>query len=95
MVVPDDLLQEMNRKARRASQRAYCPYSRFQVGAAALTGEGRVFSGCNVENASFGLTICAERSAIFQAVSHGASEIRAILVYTPTNRPLPAALAAR
>ena len=87
MVVPDDLLQEMNRKARRASQRAYCPYSRFQVGAAALTGEGRVFSGCNVENASFGLTICAERSAIFQAVSHGASEIRAILVYTPTAKP--------
>jgi cytidine deaminase len=86
-MVPDDLLQEMNRKARRASRHAYCPYSRFPVGAAVLTGEGTVFAGGNVENASYGLTICAERNAVFQAISHGASEIRAVLVYTPTAHP--------
>jgi cytidine deaminase len=83
----DDVLQEMSRKARRASQRAYSPYSRFRVGAAVLTGEGKIIAGCNVENASYGLTICAERSAIFQAIAQGASEIRAVLVYTPTAKP--------
>ncbi len=56
-----------------AASRAYCPYSRFSVGAAVLTGAGEIFSGCNVENASYGLTICAERNAIFKAVAHGRS----------------------
>jgi cytidine deaminase len=75
--------------ARQAAARAYCPYSRFPVGAAVLTSRGEVFSGCNVENASYGLTICAERNAIYQAVTLGAGplEIRAVAVFTPTGHP--------
>src|SRR5271169_5350356 len=74
--------------ARQAASHAYCPYSRFHVGAAILTGRGGIFAGCNVENASYGLTICAERNAIFQAVARqGATKIRAVLVYTPTKKP--------
>ena len=73
--------------ARAASARAYCPYSKFPVGAAVLTENGEIFSGCNVENASYGLTICAERNAIFQAVAAGRTTITAVVVYTPTSIP--------
>ena len=73
--------------AKAASRLAYCPYSRFPVGAAVLTGSGAVSAGCNVENASFGLTICAERNAVFQAVARGEREIRAVVVSTPTPTP--------
>lgn len=66
--------------ARGAAEKAYCPYSRFAVGAAVLTSDGRVFSGANVENSSYGLTVCAERTAIFQAVVSGAREISALAV---------------
>jgi cytidine deaminase len=70
--------------ARLASANAYAPYSRFAVGAAVRTVDGRTFSGCNVENASFGLAVCAERTAIFNAVAGGAREIVALALYTPT-----------
>jgi cytidine deaminase len=75
--------------AREAAAKAYCPYSRFHVGAAVLTERGEIFSGCNVENASYGLTICAERNAIFQAVARaeGPLVIRAAVVFTPTSAP--------
>lgn len=69
--------------ARAAAARAYVPYSNFPVGAAVLTGDGTIVSGCNVENASYGLTICAERVAIFQAVARGQTEIKAIAVAAP------------
>ena len=73
--------------AREASVWAYCPYSRFPVGAAVLTEGGVIVAGCNVENASYGLTICAERNAVFRAVADGATAIRAVVVFTPTPEP--------
>jgi cytidine deaminase len=66
--------------AHAAHKHAYVPYSRFPVGAALLTPDGTVFTGCNVENASFGLTICAERVAVFKAVAAGHRHIAAIAV---------------
>ncbi len=83
-MILDDQMQRLADAARTASQQAYCPYSRFSVGAALLTDDGRVFAGCNVENASYGLTICAERNATFQAVAAGARRVKAIAIYTPT-----------
>ena len=82
-----DLLQCLDRAARQASAHAYAPYSKFQVGAACVGGSGRIYSGANVENASYGLTICAERNALFQAIAAGEREIRAMVVYTPTAAP--------
>jgi cytidine deaminase len=87
MPVPASLLRELTLAARRASQYAYCPHSRFPVGAAVLTENGEIFIGCNVENASYGLTMCAERNAVFQAVVHGKTQVRAVLVFTPTPEP--------
>jgi cytidine deaminase len=71
--------------ARHASAAAYAPYSGFRVGAAVLTADGEIYGGCNVENASYGLTVCAERVAIWKAVSDGAPRITTLVVYTPTS----------
>lgn len=65
-----------------ARQHAYSPYSQYKVGAAIRTADGRIFSGCNVENASYGLSNCAERTAVFSAVAAGAREITAVAVAT-------------
>jgi cytidine deaminase len=89
MNLPAHILHELITAAREASTRAYCPYSKFPVGAALLTAEGQIVSGCNVENASYGLTMCAERTAVFGAVAQGHQGIKAIAIYTPT--PIPAA----
>ncbi len=71
--------------AEKAKEKAYVPYSNFRVGAALLTVEGQVFTGCNIENASFGMTNCAERTAIFKAVSEGYNNFRAIAISTDTQ----------
>jgi cytidine deaminase len=75
---------DLESAARMAAGGSYSPYSRFPVGAAVRVSDGRVFSACNVENASLGLSICAERAAVFQAVAAGCREIAAVVVYTPT-----------
>ena len=80
----NDLLDE----ARRVRERAYAPYSQFAVGAAVLTRSGRVFTGCNIENLSFGLTICAERAAIFAAVAAGEREFAAIAMVADSATPV-------
>jgi len=74
-------------EAEQARKKAYTPYSKFKVGAAILTSEGRIFSGCNIENASFGLTICAERVAVFKAISEGFKKFEAIAIIADTIRP--------
>lgn len=71
--------------ARKARKNSYSPYSKFRVGAALLTDDGRVVTGCNIENSSFGLTICAERTAIFKAVSDGCTRFKAIAIATDEN----------
>lgn len=75
--------------ARQACQYAYAPYSGFPVGAAVLTDCGQIVTGCNVENASLGLSCCAERVALFNAVSQGKLNIVALAIYTPTATPTP------
>ena len=68
--------------AEAVRERAYAPYSNYKVGAALLAGNGKVYVGCNVENASYSMTICAERNAIFQMVADGEQRIRAIAIAT-------------
>jgi cytidine deaminase len=80
--------QQLAEAAKAASSHAYSPYSHFRVGAAVMTVNGAVASGCNVENASYGLTMCAERNAVFRAIADGAAAIVAVALYTPTAQPV-------
>ena len=75
--------------AKDAMEKAYAPYSRFQVGAALLTASGRIFTGCNVENASYGATICAERTAVVKAISAGEGEFLAIAIASNGGKTTP------
>lgn len=75
--------------AKQAYTLAYAPYSKFHVGAAALTASGKVVNGCNVENASYGLTVCAERNCIANAVIQGEQNIKSIVVYTEQVKLTP------
>jgi cytidine deaminase len=75
--------------ARAARERAVAPFSRFKVGAALLTKGGRIYGGCNVENASYGLTVCAERVALLKALSEGEREFQMIAVVADTAAPTP------
>lgn len=84
--VCDDALLAL---AREAMKRSYSPYSHYPVGAALLCADGRIFQGCNIENASFGLTNCAERTAMFKAVSEGATEFTAIAIASTISAPWP------
>ena len=70
-------------------QRSYSPYSHFRVGAAILASDGRVYAGCNVENSSYGLSLCAERNAVGQAVARGAKNVVAVAVVTQSKVPSP------
>jgi cytidine deaminase len=80
----DDLIDA----AKKARSQAYAPYSKFAVGAALLTKSGRIITGCNVENLSFGLTICAERAAVFTAVALGEKDFEAIAVVADSMTPV-------
>jgi cytidine deaminase len=80
-------LRELTGLARQARLQAFAPFSRFKVGAALRTRAGEVVTGCNIESASYGLTMCAERVAIFKAVSEGLREFDAIVVVADSPRP--------
>ena len=79
------LQRKLEKAARTAAKSSYSPYSNFQVGAAVLTNSGKIFAGTNVENASYGLCNCAERTAIFSAVAAGERKLQCVIVYTPTE----------
>jgi cytidine deaminase len=85
--IPETTVKDLIGKAKDASKKAYAPYSKFSVGAAVLTDSGDVFTGCNVENASYGLTICAERNAVFQMVAQAKRKIKMVVIYTPPAKP--------
>lgn len=79
---------ELIEKAKKARERAYAPYSKFKVGTALLTKGGKVYTGANVENATFGLTVCAERIAIFKAITDGEKNFVKIAVVADKNEPV-------
>ena len=80
-------LQKLIETAMDARKQSYSPYSNFEVGAAVLSEDGYIYGGCNIENASYGLTNCAERTAIFNAVSEGKRNISAIAIVADTDEP--------
>jgi len=82
-------LHELALLARRARKLAHAPFSKFKVGAALRTSTGEIVTGCNIENASYGLTICAERTAVFKAVSEGMRRFDAIAVVADSRRITP------
>jgi cytidine deaminase len=85
--IPASTFRRLEKAARAATKACYAPYSKFRVGAAVLAGSGKIYSGCNIENASYGLCNCAERTAIFTAIAAGERKLKAVVVYTPTSVP--------
>jgi len=85
MMETNDLIVEAN----KAREFAYVPYSNFKVGAALLSRDGQVFHGCNIENAAYGMTNCAERTALFKAYSEGITQFDSLVVVADTDRPVP------
>ncbi|CCC82524.1 cytidine deaminase [Thermoproteus tenax] len=82
-------MEDLIAKARDALKNAYAPYSNFRVGAAVLTKSGRIYTGANVENASYGLTMCAERVAVFKAVTEGDRDIEAVAIVSDAGELVP------
>jgi cytidine deaminase len=80
--------EQLIESAREAKSRAYAPYSKFAVGAALEAVDGKVFTGCNLENISFGLTICAERSAVSAAISAGSRDFKKIVIISDSKQPI-------
>lgn len=89
MTRPPDDRDALVAAARDAQSRAHAPFSRFKVGAALETEDGLVITGCNIENATYGLTMCAERVAIFKAVSEGHRRFRRVAVVADADKPTP------
>ncbi len=87
MKLDQEVIKKLRQIAISTANNAYSPYSKVKVGAAVLTPSGEIFGGCNIENSSFGGTVCAERTAIFSAVSKGHKEIKAVYVYTDAGWP--------
>jgi cytidine deaminase len=85
MNVDDKQMDHLFALARAAAKDAYAPYSKFRVGAALQAEDGRIFTGCNVENRSFGLSVCAERNAVFHAVAQGCRSFTALAIVTPDS----------
>lgn len=81
-------MEKIIKAARDSREHAYVPYSKFKVGAAVITKKGEIYTGCNVENASYGLCNCAERTAIFKAISEGETELVTIAVVADTVKPV-------
>ena len=90
--ITEEQKKQLVQKALEARKAAYVPYSGFRVGAALLTQDGEVFTGCNIENASFTPTVCAERTAVFKAVSEGHQEFAALAVTGGKGEEPPAAV---
>ena len=82
-------IEELIKKALEAKEKAYVPYSNFRVGAAILTEDDKIYTGCNIEIASYSPTICAERTAIFKAVSEGHRDIKAIAIVGDSDMTFP------
>lgn len=85
--LPPATRRRLEKAARVAAKTSYSPYSKFRVGSAILASSGKIYTGANIENASYGLCNCAERTAIFTAAAAGEREIKAVAVYTPTPAP--------
>lgn len=84
-ILGNEELQKLVKRAQEVYLQAYVPYSNYPVGSAVLFSSGKIYGGCNVENASYGLTVCAERNAIFQAVAQGERELKGIAIAVPTE----------
>ena len=80
--------EQLIEEAKKAREMAYAPYSKFQVGAALLTSNGKVYNGCNIENAAYSMCNCAERTALFKAYSEGEREFKMMAVIADTDRPV-------
>lgn len=82
-------MEKLIEEAKAAMEKAYVPYSNFKVGAALLTVDGKIYQGCNIENAAYSVTNCAERTALFKAYSEGERNFSMLAVVADTERPVP------